>query len=94
MSEESSMAGMRCPLGQATAACHNGAGYEFRFAGLFNSGRGYAFPSDAHGRRDLDNVGERARTNYFYARTVIGREFHPPVTCIVTQRAAAPAASH
>ena len=43
----------------------------------------FAFPCDAHGWVDLDSLGEMARANYFYARTVIGREFHAPVTCTV-----------
>ena len=55
--------------------------YELRFLGLFNSGRGYAFPCDAAGHVDIDTLREPARTNYFYARSVIGREFHSPVTC-------------
>ena len=57
--------------------------YELRFAGLFNPGRGYAFPCDAHGHVDIDSLADRARMNYFYARTVIGREFHAPVKCCV-----------
>ena len=56
------------------------ARYELRFAALFNAGRGYAFPCDANGNVDLDGMTERARANYFYARTVIGREFCRPVT--------------
>jgi hypothetical protein len=63
-----------------------GARYELRFAGLFNSGRGYAFPCDANGEVDIDNLGDRARSNYFYARTVIGREFFAPVTCPVGEK--------
>jgi hypothetical protein len=54
--------------------------YELRFLGLFNPGRGYAFPCDATGRVDIDSLCERARTNYFYARSVVGRELHAPVT--------------
>ena len=57
--------------------------YELRFAGLHNPGYGYTFPCDAHGHVDLDSLGERAPVNYFYARTVIGREVHPPVRCIL-----------
>ena len=52
--------------------------YELRFRSLFNDGRGYAFPCDAQGHVDIDAPGERARINYFYARTVIGREFSMP----------------
>lgn len=56
--------------------------YELRFAGLFNVGRGYAFPCDVAGLVDIDSLGEPARANYFYARTLIGREFFAPVTCL------------
>jgi hypothetical protein len=53
-------------------------GYELRFQSLFDNGRGYAFPCDAKGHVDLDAMSERARVNYLYARTVIGREFATP----------------
>jgi hypothetical protein len=52
--------------------------YELRFQSLFNSGRGFAFPCDPHGRVDLDQLSEQARNNYFYARAVVGREFAVP----------------
>jgi hypothetical protein len=52
--------------------------YELRFESLFHTGRGYAFPCDAAGHVDLDGLSQRARLNYFYARTVIGREFARP----------------
>jgi hypothetical protein len=52
--------------------------YELRFRSLFDQGRGYAFPCDAQGHVDIDALAERARLNYFYARTVIGREFSIP----------------
>ena len=54
------------------------ARYELRFASLFDEGRGLAFPCDAEGRVDLDALSNRARLNYLYARTVIGREFAQP----------------
>lgn len=52
--------------------------YELRFQSLFDEGRGYAFDCDADGRVDLDRMSERARANYYYARTCIGREFTQP----------------
>jgi len=52
--------------------------HELRFVSLFNGGRGLAFPCDAAGHVDLDGLSERARQNYFYARTFIGREFFLP----------------
>lgn len=56
---------------------------ELRFVSLFDLGRGYAFPCDAEGLVDMDALSDRARQNYFYARTCIGREFaHPTVQTI------------
>ncbi len=48
------------------------------FRSLFDSGRGYAFPCDAEGRVNLDELSESARNNYFYARTMVGRELTVP----------------
>jgi hypothetical protein len=45
---------------------------------LFNEGSAYAFPCDAAGHVDLDALSDRARINYLYARTVVGREFAVP----------------
>ena len=52
--------------------------FELRFDPLLGVGPALSFPCDAAGRVDLDSLGERARCNYFYARTVIGREFAMP----------------
>ena len=52
--------------------------FELRFQSLFDSGRGYAFPCDPNGQVNLDCLSERARNNYLYARSVIGREFATP----------------
>jgi hypothetical protein len=52
--------------------------YELRFKSLFESGRGFAFPCDPEGRVDLDQLSERARNNYLYARAVVGRELSAP----------------
>lgn len=61
------------------------AAFELRFQSLFHEGRGLAFPCDAGGHVDLDALSERARHNYFYARTVIGRDFaHPAVRSLAT----------
>jgi hypothetical protein len=54
------------------------ARYELRFQSLFDEGRGYAFDCDAAGHVDIDGLSERARANYYYARTCIGREFTVP----------------
>ena len=56
-----------------------GAGpFRLCFRSLFNRGRGYAFPCDGNGRVDLDELSERARSNYFYARAMVGRELAVP----------------
>ena len=52
--------------------------YELRFRSLFEEGRGYAFPCDPGGHVTLDELNERARSNYLYARAMIGREFGWP----------------
>ena len=52
--------------------------FELCFVSLFDSGRALAIGCDASGRVDLDAMSERARSNYFYARTVVGREFGWP----------------
>jgi hypothetical protein len=53
-------------------------GYELRFRSLFEDGRAYCFPCDAAGHVDLDRLSERSRDNYFFARTVVGRDLALP----------------
>ena len=62
----------------------NSAGYELRFMSLFDQGRGYAFLCDAAGHVDIDTLSERARIDYFSARTLIGRDFAAPVVSQAT----------
>lgn len=52
--------------------------FELRFVSLFNDGRALAFPCDDAGHVDLDALSERARCNYFFARTSVGREYACP----------------
>lgn len=52
--------------------------YQLRFESLFNAGRALTFPCDDHGCVHLDSLSDRARTNYFYARAVVGREYCAP----------------
>lgn len=52
--------------------------FQLRFESLFQQGRGMAFPCDSQGRVALDSLSERARSNYLYARAVVGREFATP----------------
>ena len=53
-------------------------GYVLRFQSLFHEGRAMAFECDALGQVDLDRLSERARNNYFVARSVVGRDFATP----------------
>lgn len=63
----------------SAAICSTRSGsFQLRFRSLFNEGRGFAFPCDAAGRVDIDTLSERARNNYLYARTLVGREFAMP----------------
>lgn len=65
-------------MNTSTMPLNGSMNYELRFQSLFDEGRAYAFPCDAQGHVDLDALSERARHNYLYARTVIGREFAMP----------------
>ena len=62
------------------------AGFELRFQSLFDEGRGLAFPCDDLGEVDIDMLPDRARNNYLFARTLIGREFATPKLLAVVQR--------
>jgi hypothetical protein len=62
----------------ATHTSSRSAAFVLRFESLFNAGRGLAFPCDAAGRVDLDELPARARDNYLFARTLVGRDFATP----------------
>ena len=53
--------------------------HEIRYQSLFNPGRYLTFPCDEQGLVTLDELSERARQNYLYARAVVGREFAHPL---------------
>jgi hypothetical protein len=61
-----------------SAAAAPGA-FQLRFESLFQQGRAMAFPCDGHGHVTMDRLSERARSNYLYARAVVGREFATPM---------------
>jgi len=58
-----------------------GSGFELRFIDLFNRGHAFAFPCDAQGHVDMASLSERARSNYLFARAVVGRQLSRP--CVV-----------
>jgi hypothetical protein len=66
----------------------NASHFELRFRSLFQSGRALSFPCDAQGAVELDDLSDRARENYFFARTVVGREYACPVVCAADEMSA------
>lgn len=66
------------PLPPALLDSHDVCGFELRFMSLFHEGRGLSFPCGPSGDVFLDELSDRARANYFYARAVVGREFSVP----------------
>ncbi len=67
------------------------SGFEIRYASLFREGRGLVFPCDAQGMVALDELSDRARGNYLFARAMVGREFATPR---VVPSSAEPAGAH
>lgn len=59
--------------------------YELRFQPLVENRQGFAFPCDPKGRVDLDQLGDRVRNNYLFARALVGRELAPPAVRIATR---------
>lgn len=53
--------------------------YELLFQTLRGQGRALSFPCDSEGHVDLDQLPDQARSNYLYARVVVGHEFAWPV---------------
>jgi hypothetical protein len=61
-----------------TASTPDAWRFEVRFQSLFREGRAMVFPCDPAGRVDLDRLTERARSNYLFARAMVGREYATP----------------
>ncbi len=61
------------------ASATRGVVYQLRFSSLFNSGRGFVFPCDPHGRIATDKMSASARTSYLRVSALVGREFAAPV---------------
>ena len=53
--------------------------FQLWFVSLNNAGRALCFPCDAGGTVALDELSEQGRSNYLYARAVVGHEFAWPV---------------
>jgi hypothetical protein len=52
--------------------------FQLCFRSLFQSGRGFSFPCDPQGRVDLDQLSDKARNNYLFARAMVGRDLAVP----------------
>ena len=54
------------------------ARFELRYQSLSPHRCGFAFPCDAQGQVNLDELSESARENYLYARAMVGRDLLQP----------------
>lgn len=52
--------------------------FQLCFRSLFQSGRGFSFPCDPQGLVDLDQLTDKARNNYLFARAMVGRDLAVP----------------
>ena len=52
--------------------------FEVHFRSLVRRGLELIFPCDREGHVDLDALSERARSNYLFARAMVGREYECP----------------
>ena len=60
------------------AAATPSAQYELRYRPLSEIGCGFAFPCDVCGQVVMDELSERSRCNYLYARAAVGQELECP----------------
>lgn len=64
-----------------TSSPHGASEFEVRFRSLLRRGLELIFPCDREGRVDIDALSERAKTNYLFARAMVGREYAQPAVC-------------
>ena len=62
----------------ATAPAASSSPFEVWFASLFYEGRGLVFPCNEDGHVQIDALSDRGRSNYFFARAMLGREYATP----------------
>jgi hypothetical protein len=65
-------------MGQSSGIAAGQGCYELRFQSLFNARCGFVFPCDAQGTVAIDELCDRRRDNYLYARAMVGRELATP----------------
>ena len=68
-----------------TGAASSGdeARFELRYRSLSAYDCDYAFPCNAQGQVNLDQLSERALENYLYARAMVGCDLLPPQVVLV-----------
>ena len=66
------------PMSLSTSTCSERT-HELRFQSLHRDGHGMAFACDSAGQVNLDQLPERARNDYLFARAMMGRQFAFPV---------------
>jgi hypothetical protein len=64
-----------------TASMRCESEFEVRFRSLLQRGLELIVPCDPEGHVDLDVLSEHARTNYLFARAMVGREYARPAVC-------------
>ena len=63
-----------------TESIHPAPMFQLLFRSFFHDeGRGYTFPCDEAGHVPMDELSERARSNYLFARAMVGRDYAPAV---------------
>jgi hypothetical protein len=67
-------------------AASNAGHYELRFLNLFSRRCGYAFPCDAEGHVQMDELSDRGRLSYLYARALVGSELSSPTVAVVARQ--------
>jgi hypothetical protein len=55
------------------------------FGGLFPTVRSLLFPCDSGGHVEMDEMSERARDNYLFARAVVGCDYRVPVVVAASE---------
>ena len=62
----------------STAAIGHGAAFHLRFRPLSREENEFTCPCDATGQVAMDELSERARNRYLFARAMVGRAYAPP----------------
>jgi len=61
-----------------TGAIGHAAAFQLRFRSLFDEDKQVRCPCDASGHVVMDELSERARNSYLFARAIVGRLFAAP----------------